>query len=153
MTDTVDTKTRSRIMSSVRNKSTNIEQAVRKALFAKGFRYKINDKTLPGSPDIVLPKYQAVIFVHGCFWHGHTCQHGSIPKSHQKFWRSKIENNMTRDKENITKLVKLNWRVAVVWECSIRGSSSPSFEKNINSIEAWLKGQSLQIEIPLVCQT
>lgn len=139
MTDTVDTKTRSRIMSRVRNKNTAIEQAVRKALFAKGFRYKINDKTLPGSPDIVLPKYKAVIFVHGCFWHGHKCPRGKLPKSRVKYWKQKITTNQVRDNKDINKLINFGWRVAIVWECSLKGKNRLGVIEVSNIIERWLR--------------
>lgn len=148
MTDTVDTKTRSRIMSRVRNKNTNIEQMVRKALFAKGFRYKINDKSLPGKPDIVLPKYKAVIFVNGCFWHGHACKRGKSPETNTDFWTQKINSNIVRDKQNIKQLKSLGWRVAVVWECSLRGKTSIGLLTVAGKLENWLKNASNYIEIP-----
>ncbi|MPQ76836.1 very short patch repair endonuclease [Hydrogenovibrio sp. JE_KL2] len=148
MVDKVDSQTRSKMMSRVRNKNTNIEVKVRKALFAKGFRYKINDKNLPGSPDIVLPKYKAVIFVNGCFWHGHHCKRGKLPQANNEFWLSKINQNINRDKNNNYKLMDLNWRVAILWECSIRGKGSIGLEEAIRKLSTWLKSSSKTIEIP-----
>lgn len=148
MTDTVDTKTRSKIMSSVKSKDTQIELIVRKALFAKGFRYKINDKTLPGKPDIALPKYKAVIFINGCFWHGHNCKRGKLPETNTDFWSQKINSNIVRDKQNIKQLKNLGWRVAVVWECSLRGKTSMGLQTVAGKLESWLKNTSNYIEIP-----
>ena len=108
-------------MASVKNKSTKPEILVRKALFANGFCFRINDKRLPGSPDIVLPKYRTVIFVHGCYWHGHTnCKKQITPKSNKTFWNEKIEKNRTRDGKAQKELTELGWSVLVIWECELR---------------------------------
>lgn len=151
MTDTVDKATRSRIMSNIKSTNTKIEIAVRKALFAKGFRYKINDKTLPGKPDIVLPKYKAIIFVNGCFWHGHNCSKGKIPKSNIMFWQKKIKNNKKRDNLNIKLLNKQNWKVAIVWQCSLIGKRTLGIEKTVEQLEIWLNAQTPEnIQIPIL---
>ncbi|RUM92356.1 MAG: very short patch repair endonuclease [Thiomicrospira sp.] len=149
MTDTVNQQTRSKIMSQVKNKNTNIEIIVRKALFAKGFRYKINDKKLPGSPDIVLPKYRAVIFVNGCFWHGHHCPKGKPPKSNIKYWKDKIIKNQQRDEININQLLNQGWKVAIVWECTLKGKSAFPMKKILLTLENWLKVGSGKIEISI----
>lgn len=108
-------------MSRIRSKDTQIELKVRKELFKKGFRYRLNVKDLPGKPDIVLPKYRTVIFVHGCFWHGHqNCKYAQVPKSNTDFWIAKIERNRVRDDETFRKLEALQWNVAVVWECELK---------------------------------
>lgn len=107
-------------MAKIKGKNTKLEILVRKFLFSKGFRYRINDKNLPGTPDIVLPKYNTVIFVHGCFWHGHPgCRKGRLPTSNIEYWGKKIPENVERDKKKIEKLEKIGWRVIVVWQCEI----------------------------------
>lgn len=124
MVDIWDKKKRSEVMSKIRPKDTKPEILVRKALFAKGFRYRKNYNKLPGKPDIVLPKYKTVIFVHGCFWHGHEkkdCIDSHIPKSNIDFWTKKIARNKERDKENINKLNSDGWRVITIWDCEIKG--------------------------------
>lgn len=120
MTDVVDAATRSRMMAGIRGKNTHPELLVRRALHKAGFRFRIHRKDLPGKPDIVLPKHQAVIFVHGCFWHGHDCQYFKIPKTRTAFWMSKISDNKARDMRNSLALKALGWKVIVVWECDVR---------------------------------
>ena len=106
-------------MASIHGRDTKPEMMVRKFLFGRGFRYRLNHPRLPGHPDIVLRKYRSVIFVNGCFWHGHQgCF--ILPKSNTDFWKNKIERNINRDRENIIRLESLGWRVIVVWECEIR---------------------------------
>lgn len=120
MTDIVDAATRSRMMSGIRGKNTRPEIMVRQALHKAGFRFRLHRKDLPGKPDLVLPKYQAAIFVHGCFWHGHDCRYFKIPKTRTDFWMAKIASNSSRDQRDIEALRKLGWRVMIVWECEIR---------------------------------
>ena len=110
---------RSEIMSKVGQKDTKPEIQVRKYLFSQGFRYRTNVKKLPGSPDVVLTKYRAVIFVHGCFWHGHSCRSGRKPQSNTEYWFPKIEANQKRDSHKITELEKCGWHVIVIWQCEI----------------------------------
>ncbi|MBK5719546.1 DNA mismatch endonuclease Vsr [Dysgonomonas sp. Marseille-P4677] len=119
--DIWDKKKRSEIMSKIRSKDTKPELILRKALFARGFRYRVNDKRLPGKPDIVLLKYKTIIFLHGCFWHRHEgCKYAYTPKTNTKFWIDKITSNTERDKRNLRKLTILGWSVLTVWECEIR---------------------------------
>ena len=119
--DVYSKEIRSKVMSKIRSKNTKPEVVLRKALFARGFRYRINYSKLPGSPDIVLPKYKTVVFVNGCFWHGHEgCKYATIPKTNTKYWVNKIEFNKARDKINAIDCVRLGWRVITVWECSIK---------------------------------
>lgn len=119
--DVHDKATRSYNMSQIKGKNTKPEELVRKYLFAHGFRYRKNDKRLPGSPDIVLPKYKTVIFVNGCFWHGHTgCKYFVWPQNNADFWREKIQCNIERDKNNYDKLKQLGWTVVLVWECELK---------------------------------
>ena len=119
--DVHDKKTRSYNMSRIRGKNTKPEETVRKYLFSQGFRYRKNDKRLPGTPDIVLPKYRTVIFVNGCFWHGHEgCRYFVWPESNADFWKKKILANTERDKRNISELEALGWKVITVWECELK---------------------------------
>lgn len=107
-------------MSKIGQKNTKPELILRKELFKNGYRYRINDKNLPGKPDIVMKKYNLVIMVNGCFWHYHkNCPEGKIPKSNRSYWKTKLLNNIQRDKKNINNLKKLGWRIIVVWECEI----------------------------------
>ena len=112
---------RSKNMSNIHSKNTKPEVTVGKYLFGLGFRYRKNVNALPGKPDFVFRKYKTVIFVNGCFWHGHDgCKYFVMSKSNTDFWREKIEYNKTRDRENIKKLMELGWRVIIVWECELR---------------------------------
>lgn len=121
MTDVHDKKTRSYNMSRIRSKGTKPEILVRKYLFSKGFRYRLNVRGLPGTPDIVLPKYKTVIFIHGCFWHGHEgCRYFVLPKTRQKWWLDKIAHNKALDVENLAKLKNLGWKVFVIFECELK---------------------------------
>ena len=121
MADVHNKKTRSYNMSRIKGKDTKPEMLVRKFLFAHGYRYKLHDKKLPGKPDIVLPRYHTVIFVHGCFWHGHkNCKYFTIPKTRTAWWKIKIEHNNLNDKKNIKLLKKDNWKVIEIWECHLK---------------------------------
>lgn len=119
--DVHDKETRSYNMSCIKGKNTKPEEQVRKYLFSLGFRYRKNDKRLPGTPDIVLPKYKTVIFVNGCFWHGHKgCKYFVYPESNAEFWRNKIETNIERDRRKSLELEQQGWKVIVVWECQLK---------------------------------
>lgn len=121
MTDVHDKKTRSYNMSRIRSKGTKPEILVRKYLFSKGFRYRLNVRGLPGTPDIVLPKYKTVIFIHGCFWHGHEdCKYFALPKTRQEWWLDKIAHNKALDVENLARLKNLGWKVFVIFECELK---------------------------------
>ena len=134
--DHLSKEKRSWNMSRIRSTETKPEERVRKYLFSKGFRYRKNDKRLPGKPDIVLPKYRAVIFINGCFWHCHKgCGRANIPKSNLEYWKIKLENNVRRDHEEYQKLTDLGWNVLVVWECELNKKVFPAaMEKLINNI-------------------
>jgi DNA mismatch endonuclease (patch repair protein) len=127
-------------MASVKNKNTSAEVYVRKALFKEGFRYKINERSLPGSPDIVLPKYHTCILVHGCFWHGHHCWKGHLPKSRIKFWQKKIENNKARDKRTFRKLRSEGWKVITIWQCQI--STIAKREKRLTKLVEQIRSKN-----------
>ena len=118
--DVVTKEKRSYIMSRVSQRSTPQEILVRKFLFRNGLRYRINYKRLPGSPDIVLPRFKIAIFVNGCFWHGHQCKGTKLPKSNVEFWKSKIEANKQRDKNNISELEQLGWNTIAIWQCQLK---------------------------------
>lgn len=119
MADTVTKEKRSEIMSRIRSKNTRPEMIVRKLLHSAGYRYRLHRKDLPGKPDLVLPKYRTVIFVHGCFWHQHKgCPFAATPKSNIGYWAGKLASNTQRDAESVATLLKAGWRVLVVWECA-----------------------------------
>lgn len=121
MTDIHTTKVRSYNMSKIRSKNTKPEIVVRKLLFAKGYRFRIHDKKLPSNPDIVLKKYNTVIFVHGCFWHMHeSCKFSSVPASNMEYWVPKLTKNAMNDEAAVEILRNLNWKVIVLWECQLR---------------------------------
>lgn len=147
MADIFDRATRSRMMSGIRGKDTRIEVAVRKALFARGFRYLLNDRRLPGKPDMVFPKYRAVVFVHGCYWHGHDCALFRLPSSNREFWETKIGANRARDVRTALAIRAQGWRVAVVWECALRGRGKLGLEKVTCQLEDWLQGGREEIMI------
>lgn len=120
MADHVDTVRRSAIMASVRTKDTKPEMTVRRMLHRLGYRYRLHRRDLPGSPDLVFPSRKKAIFVHGCFWHGHGCRWGKLPKSKLDYWRPKIENNRRRDARNLEALAEAGWTTLVVWQCELR---------------------------------
>ena len=120
MADIFSKKTRSKIMSCIRGKDTKCELVVRRLLHRLGFRFRLHRTDLPGSPDVVLPKYRTVVFVHGCFWHGHSCRDGKSPKSNQPYWLPKLRRNRERDVKNRASLRRLGWSVLTVWECEVK---------------------------------
>lgn len=147
MTDIVDSSTRSRMMAGIRGRNTKPELLIRSLLHRKGFRFRLHVKDLPGKPDIVLPKYRAVIFIHGCFWHGHQdCHLFRLPATRTEFWQEKILRNQTNDSRAVELLLAINWRVCIVWECSIRGARKDP-EKVANMIADWLSGTENFLEI------
>jgi len=136
MADTVTPEKRSEIMSKIRSRNTKPEMLVRRYLFRRGFRFRVNDRRLPGTPDVVLPKYRTVVFVNGCFWHGHGCKLYVLPKTNIPFWKEKIRRNRDRDDRNRARLEALGWRVIVVWECELRTKSlcAETLEGLVNEI-------------------
>ena len=136
--DVHDKKTRSFNMSRIKGKNTKPEELVRKYLFSQGFRYRKNVRTLPGSPDIVLPKYKTAIFVNGCFWHGHVgCKYFVWPENNAEFWREKITANIERDSRNIKLLEQAGWKVLVVWECELKKNR---LENTLGSLVKRIRG-------------
>lgn len=121
MTDVLTPEQRRKCMSNIRSRDTKPELVVRRLVHRMGYRYRLHRKDLPGCPDLVLPKHHKIILVHGCFWHMHSCSNGRVtPKTNAKFWRSKREGNVERDKRNLRQLRKTGWKVLVVWECQTK---------------------------------
>lgn len=147
MADVVSAAVRSRMMAGIRGKNTNPELLLRKGLHARGFRFRLHDKALPGSPDIVLPRYRAVIFAHGCFWHGHDCHLFKWPKTRDEFWRAKIARNQEVDAKAEATLMKTDWRYAVIWECALKGRTRLPIEDVLASCAAWIQSDAPRLEI------
>lgn len=143
MTDVVGAATRSRMMSGIKGKNTQPEMAVRRYLHASGYRFRLHRKDLPGQPDLVLPKYKLVIFIHGCFWHRHAgCFYATSPVSRKEFWQEKLTKNVERDQRQIEQLNDMGWRVLIIWECGLKhaGLESGELKNLINSnsdLVAW----------------
>ncbi len=147
MADVVSPQKRSEMMSGIRGKNTKPEQFVRKALHAQGYRFRLHRKDLPGKPDLVLTKYNAVIFVHGCFWHRHNCHLFKWPKSRPDFWRTKINKNCENDEKTLDALQEQDWRVLIVWECAIKGKERLEPDRIIEEITGWLSSDEQYHEI------
>ncbi|WP_283205390.1 very short patch repair endonuclease [Cupriavidus pauculus] len=148
MADVHSPAVRSRNMRAIRHKDTAPELQIRRALHARGFRFTLHNRKLPGTPDLVLPKYSAVVFVHGCFWHGHQCPMFRLPGTRTEFWQAKIEANVRRDLLSCEALEKEGWRVATVWECALRGRSRLMLTDVVEQLAAWLvDGRSRVLEL------
>ncbi len=146
--DIVSREKRSRMMAGIRAQDTKPELIIRKALHAGGYRYRVNQRRLPGSPDVVMRKFGAVILVNGCFWHGHNCPLFKVPESRTEFWRSKIAGNQERDLGNIDKLISMGWRVCVIWECVLRGREARrQFDTIIGLLVGWINSDFSCLEI------
>lgn len=137
--DTVDKATRSYIMSRVGQKDTGAELLMRSALHKIGLRYRLHDRSLAGSPDLVFPRFRAVVFVHGCYWHSHGCHRSTIPKSRREFWNEKFRANRSRDERNVNVLLDGRWRVLTIWECALRGKTAKASCAVAKSVSAWLE--------------
>ena len=147
MVDVHSPATRSRNMRAIRARNTRPELLMRKSLHALGLRYKLHDKNLPGIPDLVLPKYRAVVFVHGCFWHHHGCAYSKIPATRAEFWAEKFALNSDRDRRICSALLESGWRVGIVLECALRGPSGDS-TMAAKIVANWLRGKRSKLEIP-----
>nr|WP_092155674.1 very short patch repair endonuclease [Bosea sp. CRIB-10] len=147
MPDIVAPHVRSRMMSGIRGKNTKPELLLRKGLHARGFRFRLHDSALPGKPDIVFPVYRAVIFAHGCFWHGHDCHLFRWPKSREKFWHDKINRNKFVDRDTASALSTAGWRRGVVWECALKGKTRIPLIEVIELCENWLRSDAASLEI------
>lgn len=146
-TDVVDAATRSRMMAGIRGKDTKPELIIRRGLHALGFRFRLHDRKLAGHPDMVLPRHRAVIFIHGCFWHGHDCQLFRWPKTREDFWREKIGRNRERDAEAEGHLEDAGWRVLKIWECSMKGIDRIGAEIILPKTAEWLSSKAATGEI------
>lgn len=145
MADVVTPDVRSKMMSGIRPKDTKPEVMIRRELHARGLRFRLHDKRLPGTPDIVFPKHHAAIEVQGCFWHAHRgCRFFKVPESRRDFWTRKLEANRTRDARNHTALGQMGWRVAIVWECATRTADATLFDR----LADWVRGQDADLEVP-----
>ena len=149
MADRLSPEVRSRLMSRIRSKDTGPERAVRSLLHSLGFRFRLHRKDLPGTPDIVLPGRAAVVFVHGCFWHGHACRYFRWPASRPEFWRTKIGRNQFNDAAALDALQQMGWRVAVVWECAMRGKSVQDVNDLGAAVGAWLASDAVSLVLPV----
>jgi len=145
--DVVSPEKRSEMMSGIRSKDTKPEIIIRKALYKLGFRYRLHSKNVAGRPDMVLKKYNAVIFIHGCFWHGHSCQLFKLPRTRTDFWKDKIGTNRARDAKVRHELRIKNWRIATVWECALKGKGKMQFDDLIGTLALWLQSVEPTITI------
>jgi DNA mismatch endonuclease (patch repair protein) len=138
MADVHNTEQRSANMRAIRQKNTNPEMQIRRLLFAKGFRFRLHVKDLPGSPDLVLPKHRVAVFVHGCFWHGHGCHLFKVPATRTEFWLTKIQANRDRDYRDQNKLLAAGWRVLIIWECALKGKLKKPPAEVAAQAESWI---------------
>jgi len=125
-------------MKSIRSENTRPEMAIRKGLYALGFRYRLHDKKITGKPDLVLKKYNAVIFINGCYWHGHDCHMFKPSKTRPEYWKNRIEKNRNRDQKTIKRLRDEGWRVLLVWECTLKGKCRLTQDDLLNKISKWI---------------
>lgn len=144
MPDIVSAETRSRMMSGIRGKNTKPEVVVRQGLHARGFRFRLHAKDLPGKPDLVLPKWNAVVLVHGCFWHRHErCRFATSPATRPDFWAGKFASTISRDRRNADALHAAGWRTATIWECALKRNSHEA----LHALEDWLRSDAQHIEL------
>ena len=150
MTDVHSPAQRSKNMAAIRCANTKPEIQVRRLLHDSGYRFRLHRRDLPGRPDIVLPRYKAAIFVNGCFWHMHDCEWFRMPRTRPEFWREKLLSNRRRDQQNLADLQATNWRVAVVWECSLRNGSEGRIESMRTKLCEWIDSESdfMNLESP-----
>ena len=147
MPDIVDQATRSRMMAGIGSRDTVPEVALRRALHARGLRYRLHDRKLPGTPDLVFRRFRAVCFVHGCFWHRHVgCRYTTTPATRQEFWQAKFQDNVIRDRRNRHHLLESGWRVAIVWECALR---KHGMLETPPMLDEWLRGNDLEFQTNL----
>lgn len=147
MADVLTAEQRRLNMSNIRGRDTKPEMLIRCGLHARGLRYRLQDRSLPGRPDLVFPKYRAVILVHGCFWHGHTCPMFRLPGTRPEFWTAKIDANRARDTRASEALATQGWRVLTIWECSLRGPARWPVKDLLDASAAFIRGDAHQLEI------
>jgi len=147
MGDVVNPEKRSQMMSGIRSKNTMPELSIRSGLHRIGFRFRVHQRKLPGNPDMVFRKYNAVIFVHGCFWHKHSCHLFKWPKTRDKFWKTKLTRNEQVDSVNIARLRGLGWRIGIVWECAVKGRARMQSDKLVRICNKWLMSNRKYLEV------
>lgn len=147
MPDIVTPEVRSRMMAGIKSTDTMPELILRRGLHRLGFRYRLHDRKLPGRPDIVFPRHRAVLFAHGCFWHGHDCNLFRWPSTRREFWQSKIERNRATDARAAKALEADGWRLGIVWECAIKGRARLPVESVVETCAAWLRSDQARLEI------
>lgn len=138
MADIFNKEKRSEIMSKISGKNTKPELIIRKALFSEGYRFLLHGKDLPGNPDIVFPGRKKVIFINGCYWHGHNCKKAALPETNKQFWKKKIDGNVERDRKNLDNLLKMGWKGFVIWQCEIKRGT---LKDKINRIKMFLENE------------
>lgn len=148
MVDVLTSEQRQRNMSRIRGRDTKPEMLIRRGLHARGLRYRLHDKSLPGRPDLVFPRYRAVIFVHGCFWHAHRCPLSMLPATRRDFWKAKLQGNADRDRKALDRLLATGWRVLVIWECALRGPGRLEESRTLARSDSFIRGsRPLLLEI------
>jgi DNA mismatch endonuclease (patch repair protein) len=147
MADIVAPEVRSRMMAGIRSKDTKPETILRSGLHRLGLRFRKNQKGLPGTPDMVFARFRAVVFAHGCFWHGHPCPLFKMPGTRTDFWRAKIERNKANDEAALAALRAAGWRVAIVWECATKGKAKTPPEELCAALAEWIRGEAPFLEI------
>lgn len=145
MGDVLTPQQRQLNMSRIRGKDTKPEMLIRRGLHARGLRYRLHDRSLPGRPDLVFPKYHTAIFIHGCFWHAHGCALSKLPATRQDFWQTKLATNAERDRKAIESLRAQGWRVLVIWECALRGSGRLADAGVLDSAETFIRSAGAQL--------
>lgn len=145
--DLVTPEVRSRMMAGIKGKDTKPEMVIRSALHRAGFRFRLHYKNLPGRPDLAFPRYRAVVFVHGCFWHGHNCHLFRWPLTRGEFWREKIGRNLARDSQQTSALLDAGWRVAVVRECALKGRTRLPLPDIVEMLSLWIRSGEQTLEI------
>jgi DNA mismatch endonuclease (patch repair protein) len=148
MPDIVTPEVRSRMMSGIRSKDTQPELAIRREMHRRGYRYRLHARELPGKPDMVFPRFRAVTFIHGCFWHGHSCPLFRLPSTRPEFWRGKIDRNLANDTRASDALLAAGWRVSVIWECALKGRAAEGVATAGDALAAWLEGTARSFELP-----
>ncbi|SFK90046.1 very short patch repair endonuclease [Methylocapsa palsarum] len=146
MPDIVDSQTRSRMMAGIRSQNTKPEMIVRRGLHARGLRFRLHPRDVAGRPDIVLPRFRAALFIHGCFWHGHDCHLFRLPDTRREFWQAKIKGNQTRDAKVRAELAAGGWRTLTVWECALRGRTA-GITNAVDDAAAWVRSAAPSGEI------
>ena len=147
MSDVHNAATRSKNMAAIKGRDTKPELRIRQALHKAGFRYRLHDKTLPGKPDIVFPRYKAALFINGCFWHHHDCHLFKWPQTQQEFWQKKISGNVENDRRKMAQLQEAGWRIGIVWECALKGRTRITEDASIQALIHWLESDDKTIEI------